>query len=151
MEIDLESIPPEGLTIEGAESPGIMDLPDATVEFLQPIHYRVHASRVGNMVLVKGELSTIARFCCSRCLKEFESLIAVPDFRAQKEATAPQGIIDLTDAVREDIILALPAKPLCEAGCRGLCPRCGRDLNAGICDCHPPQEDSPFAALNGIA
>jgi len=45
--------------------------------------------------------------------------------------------LDLGDAVREELILAVPEYVLCREDCRGMCPRCGVDLNAGPCDCTP--------------
>ncbi|MDD2213216.1 MAG: DUF177 domain-containing protein [Oscillospiraceae bacterium] len=62
-------------------------------------------------------------------------------------------IIDLTTALTEAIILALPTKVLCRADCRGLCPHCGQDLNEGPCTCRTEQtggSQSPFGALNNL-
>jgi uncharacterized protein len=47
--------------------------------------------------------------------------------------------IDLRDAVEEALILALPMKVLCRPDCQGLCPRCGRELEEGPCEC--PEEE----------
>ena len=46
--------------------------------------------------------------------------------------------IDLLQAVREEVALAVPGFPLCREDCAGLCPRCGADLNAGRCGCTGP-------------
>lgn len=53
------------------------------------------------------------------------------------------------DVVREQVLLELPLRPLCKEECRGLCPRCGDDLNAGPCHCggDPGPGDLRFAAL----
>ena len=45
------------------------------------------------------------------------------------------GVLDLTEALREQILLALPMQPLCRADCQGLCVQCGKNLNEGTCDC----------------
>ena len=58
--------------------------------------------------------------------------------------------LDLRPAVREEWLLAVPAFPLCREDCKGLCPRCGADLNAGACAC-PPESDSRWAALQAPA
>lgn len=51
---------------------------------------------------------------------------------------APNAMeIDLRPAVREELALATPGYVLCREECRGLCPRCGKDLNAGPCGCDP--------------
>jgi DUF177 domain-containing protein len=57
--------------------------------------------------------------------------------------------VDLTPAVREELILAVPRYVLCRDDCRGLCPRCGQDLNAGPCGC-PPAADPRWAALQAL-
>jgi uncharacterized protein len=59
--------------------------------------------------------------------------------------------IDLTPLVHEQAILALPTRPLCGEGCRGLCPRCGANLNAGPCGCPAPPPDHRLAVLHGLA
>jgi uncharacterized protein len=55
--------------------------------------------------------------------------------------------IDFKDAVQEQVVLALPYKPLCRETCRGLCPRCGADLNTETCSCTSEPAASPFAVL----
>ena len=53
--------------------------------------------------------------------------------------------IDLNELLREQFYLALPMKPLCQDGCRGLCPQCGTNLNQGACDCAPEWKDPRLA------
>jgi uncharacterized protein len=58
--------------------------------------------------------------------------------------------IDLNELLREQFYLALPMKPLCQEGCKGLCSQCGTNLNLGSCDCAPVWEDPRLAALKGL-
>jgi uncharacterized protein len=58
--------------------------------------------------------------------------------------------IDLAPALREQILLAVPPSPLCEEACRGLCPTCGKDLNAGDCRCEKTTLDPRWAKLKSI-
>jgi DUF177 domain-containing protein len=46
----------------------------------------------------------------------------------------------LDNLIREEALLALPARPKCQPTCRGLCPQCGQDLNIGQCQCAPPPD-----------
>ncbi|WP_447977827.1 YceD family protein [Candidatus Nitrospira bockiana] len=55
--------------------------------------------------------------------------------------------LDLAEMLREHIILAMPMQPLCQQGCRGLCPVCGRDRNEGECGCSEARQNSPFSIL----
>jgi uncharacterized protein len=57
--------------------------------------------------------------------------------------------IDLRPAIREEMILAAPQYVLCREDCRGLCPRCGQDLNAGPCGC-APEPDLRWSALASL-
>jgi uncharacterized protein len=59
-------------------------------------------------------------------------------------------ILDLTEAVRQYALLALPMKTLCRQDCAGLCPTCGRNLNQGGCDCPPQSVDPRFSKLSNL-
>ncbi len=56
----------------------------------------------------------------------------------------------LEDAVREQVLLALPARTLCQESCKGLCPRCGADLNAASCNCGTTSANGHWGALSGL-
>ena len=58
--------------------------------------------------------------------------------------------IDLGQLIREQFYLSLPMKPLCRPDCRGLCPDCGTDLNAGACGCVERTVDPRWAALAAL-
>jgi uncharacterized protein len=58
-------------------------------------------------------------------------------------------IIDLEPLLREQFVLAVPYAPLCREDCKGLCPQCGIDRNAGSCTCEEPI-DPRFAGLRGL-
>ncbi len=65
-------------------------------------------------------------------------------------ALAPDATgIDLRDALREELLLAVPQWVVCRDDCRGLCPRCGKDLNAGPCGC-PPAVDQRWSSLAAL-
>jgi len=60
-----------------------------------------------------------------------------------------EGVL-LEDVLREQILLAVPLKAICKEDCRGLCPHCGKNLNAGQCSCEEPVEDPRWNALKEI-
>jgi DUF177 domain-containing protein len=86
---------------------------------------------------------------CRRCLTEFvtpvsEAIEVVfstdPDLQDDPSVyplSEPLTHVDVRPAVREELVLAVDAYPLCREDCRGLCPRCGADLNRGACECAP--------------
>ena len=100
---------------------------------------------------------------CRRCLEPVEVKVEAeiralftqdPDALEEPDSypLAPDATeIDLAPAVREELVLAVPRYVLCREDCRGLCPRCGHDLNAGPCGCPPPADPrwGALAALKG--
>src|SRR6185369_12071499 len=58
--------------------------------------------------------------------------------------------IDVTPLVYEEAILALPTRPLCAEDCRGLCPRCGANLNQGACGCPAAPPDPRLSVLHTL-
>ncbi len=67
-------------------------------------------------------------------------------YEVAPDATA----VDLTPAVREELFLSIPRYLECREDCRGLCPRCGKDLNAGPCGCAPDAVDPRWQALAAL-
>lgn len=96
-----------------------------------------------------GRLTGTVRSTCRRCLAEFTAPVAEavevvfstdPDLQEDPSVyplSEPLTHVDVRPAVREELLLAVDAYPLCREDCRGLCPRCGADLNQGACDCAP--------------
>ncbi len=106
-----------------------------------------------------GTLALRVTADCRRCLKpvtvpvtaDFGALFAEdPESLADPDAyplPPHPTVIDLRPAVREEVMLAVPEYVLCRENCRGLCPRCGKDLNAGPCGCPPAEADPRWRAL----
>jgi uncharacterized protein len=134
MNIDVNRIPQQGLFLQETLDAGNLDLDTELLKFHRPIEVKARVSRITNTVTVELGLSTLISAICSRCLEEF-----VIDFKKQPRlnfiADKSQGPIDLNPAIAEEIILDFPMKPLCKADCQGLCPKCGKDLNQGKCNC----------------
>jgi uncharacterized protein len=56
----------------------------------------------------------------------------------------------LEDVLREQVLLSLPARTLCRQDCKGLCPRCGQNLNSDVCTCDAAPVDPRWAALSDL-
>ena len=111
-------------------------------------------------VWVRGSFSGRVQTRCRRCLDALEMEIAdelavffdpqatVADEDMALYALAPGADeLDLLPVLRERVILAVPEYPLCREGCRGLCPRCGSNLNERECDCAVVEADPRWAPL----
>lgn len=118
--------------------------------------------RAGVDVYLHGELSAEVRGICARCAEEFTfplrvALQTVLSPRPASPATAGDedlGLgfyeaeeIDVTGVVHEQTLLALPSRAVCTETCRGLCARCGANLNIGACGCAAAPGNAPFAVL----
>lgn len=116
-----------------------------------------------------GKFATRIEVPCARCLepvrldvaRDFDLLYRplgadrkadeVSITEAETEIGYYQGdSILLEDVLREQILLAVPLRTLCEENCRGLCPHCGRNLNDSSCNCEVTFVDPRWAALNEI-
>ena len=60
------------------------------------------------------------------------------------------SVLDLSEAVREEVVLAVDPYVVCDAKCRGLCSGCGVDLNFGECTCEGTEIDPRWAALRSL-
>ena len=122
--------------------------------------------RTNRSILVRGKLGTTTKEICSRCLEEFDlplTLDVEEEYYIKRDPTTgatlsvpsesgtftvdEDNVLDLSEAVRQYILLTQPMKPICREDCAGLCPQCGRNLNDQSCDCKPISTDSPWAPL----
>ncbi len=117
-----------------------------------PIYGEVSLLRTDRGILVSGTLNITLQAVCSRCLSPFDQPVTMK-IEEEYLSKAEEGAftidehreIDLSEAVRQYALLALPMKPLCREDCAGLCPRCGHNLNLGPCDCPTSDLDPRFA------
>ena len=158
LQFEVIDLPSGGVTIEeelSFEEAGLPDEPRC--QYLPPLRCRLHFEAINgeNDLLVRGSVRGQARLVCDRCEEWFTREIAVDGF-CQVFEKAFGKTIDLTDFIREDILISFPQQILCRPDCRGLCPHCGQNLNEGQCDCRDedfePDEsgDNPWSALDAI-
>ncbi len=151
MRIIPAQLPEDGMRLTGKEPADLEEIHnDVEIDKVNPVNYDVLAQLVSGHLLVRGALKTRARLICARCGQVFSHTVSEPDFIAECEVTDPHQAVDLTSEVRESILLALPTQPLCRASCRGLCPRCGSNLNQEACRC-PPVTAPRGGAFDGLA
>ena len=143
-------IPPEGKDIAGEENAELLALEEnATAQGNGPVRYELHVQCVSHELIVTGTVSAEISFACSRCADRFTRNIEDRAFFYEKEVPNIHETLDLTDEVRETIILAFPNYPVCGESCRGLCARCGMNLNRGTCACKP-EEPGTWSAFSGL-
>jgi uncharacterized metal-binding protein YceD (DUF177 family) len=108
---------------EGEELTGEVDCIDIDEEFVKPfggVRYELFAQTFGNELLVRGKLAQDFDLVCSRCGKDFDDTVKVDDFTQSYEVSDEKSEVDLTEDIRECIILALPSYPVCSETCPGV-------------------------------
>ena len=134
MRLDINQIPVEGLVLIEEFDPKKFDIETDVVKFKSPLHVEVKARKTGNTIFADTKLSGVLDVQCGRCLKNITI-----DLKKNIELTYPlergEKFVDLDPDIREEVIVDYPIKPLCSDNCKGLCLKCGRNLNEGGCTC----------------
>jgi uncharacterized protein len=174
MQVHVDEIGTQGLELECVYTPD--DLPvlaqlkkDGIIVDLSAVKCHAQMHKMAQIVSVDGSAETVIRMQCSRCLEEHQLDIrvefhqdyveqlpqVVDEDGGELELSAEQmglelfdgEIIDLQDEIQQQIVLALPPRPLCSEKCKGLCSVCGANLNIETCRCTDNNISMHFAAL----
>ncbi len=130
----------DGLFIEGEEPSSVMNIePESRIIPIRGLYYKIKVAMINNGILVTGSAHMSFKSLCDNCLAEFELKIANENICHLYEKTDACEI-DLTEDVREDILISLPHRLLCKKNCKGLCFNCGQNLNLKKCSC-PKQKN----------
>lgn len=151
-------------------SPEETDLVFPDAGFPEVVRTRVRVTDAEEKYLLEVASETRAQLQCSRCLEPMALPLRV-EFNVVLKLCPPATVVskengseeddlvlvsesetsyDITARVREALILALPLKPLCRDDCKGLCPRCGTDLNTSTCRCQEEKSDPRWSKLKEL-
>lgn len=156
-------------------APARLELKDPQFGFVSPVVGEVGFSLANPRVIATGTLETDVTTQCVRCLGDASLHVVAPvhtlyeneklirDSRSEQVSPEEEVAVPFNgdwiqpeDELREAIMLELPSLPLCDEACKGLCPKCGINLNEGTCNCSAAiQEEnesvSPWkTALKGL-
>lgn len=136
---------------------------DTDLEWAGDVTVRLRASLAGTgEIVARGAVEGTLKQECRRCLEPVETrfreevtMVFTADPVEEQEGGGyplePVGEeLDLSQAVREEVLLAMNPFVVCKPDCQGLCPRCGEDLNKGSCDCVLDEPDPRWAALREL-
>jgi len=144
--------------VESAADCGVAEHPNVT----QQVEIDVEVEKKSPHFFIRNAVQTRGRFVCDRCLEEFTlpvkdstrvvfssdpDMVALADEEI-RPLTKDAAEIDLTSDVRDTLVLALPLKTVCRPECKGLCSRCGANLNKESCRCSPARRDARWAGLD---
>lgn len=127
MKIKISEIPEEGLTVSEDVDPAGMELQTRELRFVRPLRLSATFRREQQTVLagvrVDGETEQTCARCLEPCARPYDNAFDL-DYEVREDP-----FLDITDDVRQEILLSYPVRFLCREDCLGLCPRCGANLN----------------------
>ena len=142
-----------------------VDLSDLCFGVSYPVSEPVRAEgtvrNTAGVLVMTGEITTCIHGTCDRCASDFDreidlSINVVLVTEMANEENEDEWVFplegdsaDLDDIVRTVFVLNLDSKLLCSTDCKGLCHRCGKNLNEGKCNCQK-ELDPRFAALRQL-
>lgn len=164
MKILISDIPEEGLKID------INEMPDTeAVRLLSFVKGELSITKVGPELVISGDINAMAELECSRCLKHYKSGIDVSvnvmyhpldELKDEskheiREDELDMGFysgneFDVSELLKEQLVLNIPMKPLCDEACKGICPKCGIDLNINGCNCNLDSVDPRLEVLRKL-
>lgn len=145
------------------EELGFDEKEETSFLFPNDIEADVEVQKFSDKFFFKINLTTRSHFTCDRCLEEFDQklkadfqLIYSKQVRHQFKDDVYRFLdestveIDLSDDVRENLLLVLPMKHICKEECAGLCSQCGINLNYDACECDQKIIDPRWEALKNL-
>lgn len=166
LKVDLGRVDREGSVLVEAEVPaddGIWR--DSGIEWAGPVEVRLRVSFAGTgEVVARGSVKGTLAQECRRCLRPLQEKFAEEVTLVFSADVTDEDVgdgdayafdpskreLDLGEAVRGEVILAMNPYVVCDPECRGLCPRCGANLNEGACGCTPEAVDLRWSALRAL-
>jgi uncharacterized protein len=175
--IRVEDIPEQGKQESFLEDEGPLnerlggETANSGLHFAGPVQVWVNLSRSGRIILLKSRVEARVKCICARCLDPFaltltseirtslrpkpDPRLATPEevelSREDLETDFYEGEeVDLSPLIQDQVLLNLPPKVICREDCRGLCQRCGKNLNRETCQCSGAEVDPRLASLKNF-
>lgn len=165
MKIIVSEIEEHGIDLTFSESLSKNSL----LESIGPVNAHLRIDRRGEELRIEGDIQGRVSLQCSRCLVNFRKELSLnidllyhPATEVAKEETCEvpgdelnigfysNNELDITQVIREQLILNLPMKALCDETCKGLCPVCGADMNLQRCECRYESIDPRLKSLKKL-
>ncbi|MBF0504021.1 MAG: DUF177 domain-containing protein [Candidatus Omnitrophica bacterium] len=122
LDID-QSVPMEGIGLTAEE-----------VDIRSLLSVKAHLEKVDGFIIADTRIKAEFGYFCARCLQELFK-VEERSYKFDFELTDGIECIDLGEEIRQEIIMANPPKVLCKKSCKGICPKCGMNLNIEQCQC----------------
>jgi len=134
IKIAVRDIPSQGLDIDQKIPKEGIGLTSEEVDIRSVLNIKAHLEKVDNFIVADTRIKGEFGFLCSRCLEELSCMQEL-FYKFDFELEPALEYIDLGEEIRQEIIMANPARILCSKECKGICPKCGVNLNKEQCKC----------------
>ena len=134
IKISVRDIPSSGLDIDQSIPKEGIGLSSEEADIRSLLNVKAHLDKVDNFIVADTHIKAEFGYMCARCLEELSS-IEERSYKFDFEIDPTSEYIDLGEEIRQEIIMANPAKVLCSKDCKGICPQCGMNLNKEQCKC----------------
>jgi uncharacterized protein len=126
----------EPVELSGNEPPEFLALPEGDEFSVEsPMSYDLIVRKVSGGALVSGSCEVTLSGTCGRCLEHTAFTVSADDIELFFDLDEYGEEIDISDDIREELLLNLPMNILCQEDCAGLCHNCGSNLNKKKCKC----------------
>ena len=151
------------LLLDTADEDPLSSLSDAS--FPSPMKVRGDITNTAGYMRMRVTLSVDYETVCARCLTpirgsfthSLEKTVApqnvledLPEEKLDEYVIIDDGFLNMDEQLKEEIELEFPSRFLCREDCKGLCQKCGKNLNDGECDCPKKEIDPRLAPLQKI-
>lgn len=169
MKIELANLSEGRGTFVHVYEPAELDVMEDRLALVSPARVEGQVKRSGNDAFVEGRIDADVEVECDRCLQPVkfpvrtEFAVAFITEREYEQTQAAEltaddmsvsvfdgESIDIDEVVREQVLLAVPARALCNDNCKGMCANCGADLNLTICGCDTTEVDPRWETLKKL-
>ena len=139
------------VTLQGKEAIEFFDLDENDPLIVsKELSYNLTGSKVSGGILIKGICNTAVSGICGRCLEPVEKEVNA-EIELFFDIEEIEEELDISEDIREEVLLAFPMNLLCSGDCAGLCRFCGGNRNKKECKCgDTPQGDFRWSALDSI-
>ena len=151
MQISLSKIKENNFIQKGTDSIKFYDIDSyKSISPTGDVKYNLIIKLFDDEVSISGNINLDISLQCSRCSEFFSTSIGVSDFL--RVYSTPEGTdeVDITEDLREELVLHVPAFPVCADECMGMCTQCGVNLNQVTCDCVEEEKPNPWSALDEL-
>ena len=131
------------------------------VDFAEPIIVTGFVKNMAGYMVLSADVRVCYETMCARCLEPVSNVLEISfekDIASSEDVSSENDDyimiedkkLDLLPTVEEEIMLEMPSRTLCKEDCRGLCQKCGKNLNEGDCDCDKKEVDPRLAILKTL-